>query len=483
MALKMRPWRVVARIKTHRGFGTPIQRIHTKQGLNLPRNTGTNAVNYTAATAGAALAGLGIWLLTTPTRDTVPVLENQEVNTPDFSKDQITRMLSKEAYSFPVNGVTGVNRYDGAQLASNSPCEDRFVHGKVPSPRDNDDNPWMAWAVFDGHAGWQTADLLEKQLVPLVQQRLRQTTLTSEQQSGYQESFQNAITKTFVELDDSIVKTAQETSLSSLPLPDKMQKLMPAFSGSCALLALYDPVTSNLHVACTGDSRAVLGQKSADGTWKAIPLSIDQTGSNTDEIARINQEHPGEQDIVKDGRVLGIMVSRAFGDGRWKWAQELQNSMIEKYHAPALRPTFKVQTPPYITAEPVVTSTSIDPKTPSFFILASDGLWDNLSDQQAVNLVAGWLEKPHAPPSKLQPTPTPTAMDFSHLSKDVVSSKFTEERTITQDTNAAVHLLRNSLGGNHEELLAGRLAATTPFSRDIRDDVTIQVAFFNCSGV
>lgn len=479
----MRPWRIGARIKIHHEFGTPIQHYHAKPGPNLSHKTGNNVVRYAVITTGAAFAGVGIWWLTASNRDTVPTIEIQNVNKAGFHKDEITRILSKEACSFPVKGVSGINRYDGAQLASNSPCEDRFVHGKVPSPRNEDSRSWMAWAVFDGHAGWQTADLLEKQLVPLVQQKLCQSNLTPEQHSGYQESVQHAIKKAFVDLDDSIVKSAQETSQSNLPLPDKMQKLMPAFAGSCALLALYDPVTSRLHVACTGDSRAVLGQKSSDGTWKAIPLSIDQTGSNTDEIARLHREHPGEGDIVKDGRILGIMVSRAFGDGRWKWAQELQKDMIEKFHAPALRPTFKVQTPPYITAEPVVTSTVIDPKTPSFLILASDGLWDNLSNQQAVNLVATWLENPPSIPTKDAPNtskPTQAPLDFSHLSQNLVDPKFSEDRTITQDTNVAVHLLRNSLGGNHDELLAGRLTATTPFSRDVRDDITVQVAFFNC---
>lgn len=36
---------------------------------------------------------------------------------------------------------------------------------------------------------------------------------------------------------------------------------------------------------------------------------------------------------------------------------------------------------------------------------------------------------------------------------------------------------------NHDELLAGRLAADTPFSRDVRDDITVQVTFFDCLGV
>lgn len=72
-----------------------------------------------------------------------------------LSKKQVTRLISQDAYSFLVKDVAGVNRYDGAQVASNSPCEDRYAHGKIPSPLslgNYDDGgggnqQWIAWAV------------------------------------------------------------------------------------------------------------------------------------------------------------------------------------------------------------------------------------------------------------------------------------------------------------------------------------------------
>lgn len=479
----------IARTRLRRTPRITTQRNYPTTSINS-NPTLTKAVIY-IATAGV-LAGTGTWWLTN-TRGDVPLpasgLAKHVVTKSSLSEDEVTRMLSQEAYSFPVKKISGVSRYDGAQLASNSPCEDRFAHGQLPSPW-TDGKPWMAWAVFDGHAGWQTADLLERQLLPLVQQCLSQIKLTEKDQSIPEELIQHTITKAFVDFDSSIIERAQETSQSELPLQEKMQRLLPAFAGSCALLSLYDPVTSRLHVACTGDSRAVLGRKNADGRWEAVSLSIDQTGSNADEVARIYQEHPGEEDIVKNGRVLGLMVSRAFGDGRWKLPLELQKDIRERFHGPALlTPKFNVQTPPYVTAEPVVTTTTIASKEPSFLILATDGMWDTLSNQQAVDLVGGWLEsqvtgtrndKPGTRESKPKPTYEP--FDFGQFSKGV-NWKFEEERTTTQDDNAAVHLMRNSLGGNHHELIAGRLAASTPFSRDLRDDVTVQVAFFNCPGL
>jgi pyruvate dehydrogenase phosphatase len=380
-----------------------------------------------------------------------------------------------------VKSIPGVNRYDGNQLPSNSICEDRFIHGTF-SPYNEGQN-WMAWGVFDGHAGWQTADLLQRQLLPFVRDSLNQAKALSGEHASSNASVQNAIAKGFLALDDSIVNTALETSQSKMSLAEKVKKLLPAYAGSCALLSLYDSTTSTLHVACTGDSRAVLGQQGPDGKWKAIPLSVDQTGYNEEEIARLSAEHPGEKEMVKNGRVLGLAVSRAFGDTRWKWSLEFQREMKNRFGAPSpLTPKYDVQTPPYLTAEPVVTSTKIDPSKPSFLIMASDGIWDMLSNKQAVDLVTKWIESSAGQKTKTKLEPTHEAFDLGRFENDM-EWKFEEDRATVQDENAAVHLVRNSLGGNHHEMVAGRLAFGSPFSRNQRDDMTVQVVFFNVPGL
>ncbi|KAJ5916042.1 protein serine/threonine phosphatase 2C [Penicillium tannophilum] len=436
------------------------------------------------AVVGGLISGPGLWWATSSRNDVpevaavsdVPRLDTSPTDHltfgPGLSPDQVTQIISKNAYSLPVTGIAGVHRYDGTQWASNSPCEDRFLHGQFPSPW-NDGKQWMAWAVFDGHAGWQTAELLKHQLLPYVRRSLDQVRSDG---SVPPERVQEALVKGFLDLDASIFKTAEDASRSKEPLQDRAQKVEPAYAGSCALLSILDSTTNTLHVACTGDSRAVLGQRRPDGTWETIPLSVDQSGSNQEEIARLQQEHPGEDNIIKGGRVLGIMVSRAFGDSRWKWPLDFQREMQQRFYGPApLTPRYDVRTPPYLTAEPVVTSTKIDPSRPSFLIMASDGLWDNLSSEQAVGLMGKWLGSEKQSPSTLTATPAPQDFVFGKG----VEERFVEERTTVQDDNAAVHLTRNSLGGNHHELIAGRLAFTSPFSRYARDDITVQVVFFH----
>lgn len=99
----------------------------------------------------------------------------------------------------------------------------------------------------------------------------------------------------------------------SLEQTNALNQLLPALSGSCALLAFLDvgrnkyvyfkasshPVSKltrrsfpRLHVACTGDSRAVMGtwepneNGGSGGKWRAEALSEDQTGKNLNEVKR-----------------------------------------------------------------------------------------------------------------------------------------------------------------------------------------------------
>ncbi|KAF5138770.1 Protein phosphatase 2C C10F6.17c [Metarhizium anisopliae] len=449
---------------------------HGTQSTPGSSNVG-NVMRYVST--AIVLAAIGAWW-SLATTDPAPPLESRPgqhlLVESDPSKAEVTRILSQDAYSFIVRNVAGVERYDGAQLPSNSPCEDRFTHGLV-SPWHNG-SPWVALALFDGHAGWQTAEFLEKNLLPSVQQSLGLMKPPSNGQVTPERTIHDAIMKAFVDLDNSIIKKAEDASESDQSLQEKVRRFAPAFAGSCALLSLYDPMTSRLHVACTGDSRAVLGQQSPDGKWEAVPLSTDQTGRNEAEVARLNAEHPGEEGLTQDGRVLGLAVSRAFGDGRWKWPSETIESFSRRFCGPGvLPPKYSIKTPPYMTAEPVVTTTTIKSGRPSFLILATDGMWNRLSNQQAVDLVVAWLDSRSQGAGTEEPTSYPP-FDFGSF-REGVSPGFVKERTIIQDDNAAVHLMRNSLGGNHFEMVAGRLALTPPYSRNRRDDITIQGVFFN----
>lgn len=198
-----------ARMRWSSTFRIP-NRLGYSTGSSQSKHTAIKTATYIAS--ATLVAGTGFWWSTT-VRDNVPLLDNRPaehmIPKSGFSKDEVTEMLLQGAYSFLVKKVPGVNRYDGVQLASNSPCEDRFIHGQIPSPWDRGKS-WMAWAIFDGHAGWQTADFLEKQLLPQVQHSMSQVKPATEQQVISEDMIQRAITKAFVDLDSSIMDSAQQ---------------------------------------------------------------------------------------------------------------------------------------------------------------------------------------------------------------------------------------------------------------------------------
>ena len=251
--------------------------------------------------------------------------------------------------------------------------------------------------------------------------------------------------------------------------------LDPATAGSCALLSIYDTARSTLRVACTGDSRAVLGRYDpAAGKYTANPMSKDQTGFNELERERIYSEHPGEKDIFDyDDRLLGIGMTRAFGDHRFKWSKSQVEEAQKKFRRGAPRQEYK--TPPYMTAEPVVTETNVNagPKG-DFLIMASDGVWDHISSEDAVECVARWINWMKAgKPVTVFPNTSPV---FSCWIDAKWKTK--PEHFVVEDKNAAVHLIKNAFGGSSRGLFCDVMSEDPPVSRCVRDDTTVQIIFF-----
>ncbi|SPO22400.1 related to PTC5 - putative 2C protein phosphatase (PP2Cs) [Ustilago trichophora] len=326
------------------------------------------------------------------------------------------------------------------------------------------------------------------------------------------------------------------------------ESILPALSGSCALLTYIDSARQDVYVACTGDSRAVAGYWDEDsGKWEVEALSVDQTGRNPDEVRRMRSEHPASEseNVIMRGRVLGgLEPTRAFGDARYKWDRELQGRLYDAFlpggRASTRGPPRHLETPPYVTATPVVEwrrvgETSSSPNRElRFIIMATDGLWDMMSNEEAVSLVAGHLagikgtirsselqrhtfqpiDKQHSLPSAATihtpsasasasstalATSTPATVQESQAASSPVRPASSDEqrelavskqhplskgpetlRTFQfQDDNLSTHLIRNALGGANQQRVAGLLAIPSPESRRYRDDITVNVILFN----
>ncbi|KAI5863038.1 protein serine/threonine phosphatase 2C [Durotheca rogersii] len=399
---------------------------------------------------------------------------------PPASAADVTRVLNARAFSR--GGRDGVARYDGAQVASNEPCEDTFLHGSLSTPFGAGD--WLTWAVFDGHCGWQMSDLLTRELVPYVRRAFAAAGPTADEGA-----VERALRDAFTALDDAVVRTAAATVDSDRTYADKARRLEAAYAGACALLALFDPATRTLRVASTGDCRAVLGRRAADGTWAATELTTDQTGANPDEAARLRAQFPNEPEVVRNGRVWGMQPSRTFGDGMWKWPSALKNRLRDDYNGQNLPSAARYgayRDGPYLTAEPAVTTARIPDAEPSFVILATDGLWDTMESGDAVDLVGRWLDW-QARGGAAKPEEEGKGEGEGEGRQDFGPTilgrmqlcKYEPRKAALRDANAAVHLVRNGLGGADDETVRGALTFRYPNSRFIRDDITVQVVFFS----
>ena len=406
------------------------------------------------------------------------VYERYTPNTIPLNLKAAEEVLNWDTKSQPMQSGSNILRYDSVRVASNPNGEDYAI---LATGRDDDELKWVIAGIFDGHAGWQTSEALQAHLTNYLVRHINQILPpdTGAFSDAYPQALDRAMKAAFIELDQDIMAEATAALTESRHLNDAIPALEAAYAGSCALVSYYNSDTKVLKVACTGDSRAVLGRRNAAGEWEAIPLSEDQTGCSETEKARLQREHPNEPEMIKQGRLLGLAVTRAFGDGRWKWSRELQEQARDRFFGPQLREP--LLTPPYLTAEPVVTTINVQPENGDFLIQASDGLWDELTSAQAVDLMGRWLKSndttKEATPPDLSKTDSANVLTPPRTEKRVNPAgkrsygnlgRIQEKDYVVRDANAAVHLARNALGGGDEDRLCGLLTGQAPNSRNMR---------------
>uniref|UniRef100_A0A182MMC8 PPM-type phosphatase domain-containing protein n=1 Tax=Anopheles culicifacies TaxID=139723 RepID=A0A182MMC8_9DIPT len=141
-------------------------------------------------------------------------------------------------------------------------------------------------------------------------------------------------------------------------------KKLSDFAGTTALIAVIH--RSKLIVANVGDSRGVM----CDYKGNAIPLSFDHKPQQVREQKRI-ADAGGFIAFKGVWRVAGILAtSRALGD-------------------------YPLKEKNLVIANPDVLSFDLIDHRPQFLILASDGLWDTFTNEEAVAFVRERLDEPH----------------------------------------------------------------------------------------
>ncbi|XP_021753031.1 probable protein phosphatase 2C 60 isoform X1 [Chenopodium quinoa] len=185
---------------------------------------------------------------------------------------------------------------------------------------------------------------------------------------------------------DVIRKAFQATEEGFLSVVTRQWPMKPQIAavGSCCLVGVI--CNGTLYIANLGDSRAVLGRLvKATGEVLAVQLSTEHNACLEAVRQELRSMHPDDSHIVvlkhNVWRVKGlIQVSRSIGDVYLKKAEFNREPLFAKFR---LREPIKR---PILSADPSIIAHELQPHD-QFVIFASDGLWEHLSNQQAVDIV------------------------------------------------------------------------------------------------
>ncbi|CAG9327984.1 unnamed protein product [Blepharisma stoltei] len=251
---------------------------------------------------------------------------------------------------------------------ANNPIEDRFVSKKLKSFNAR------CSAVFDGHGGWQISDFLYHNIIQTIEDNYKLV------KSDPKKSVHTILEKSFDSLEERIVNAARDSY--------KMGFANVASTGSCAIVAI---VFEDLYaVANAGDCQAVL-VKQVEGQVIGENICEVHSSNLPSEQEKLARAHPGEPDIVRckhrdacyvKGR---LMPTRAFGDLGLKHDEFNNPRQLDMTHG-FRRSRIQKFTGPYITHKPDIKVRKIE-EGDKFIILASDGLWDEMSEQEAAALI------------------------------------------------------------------------------------------------
>ncbi|KAK9288243.1 hypothetical protein L1049_016693 [Liquidambar formosana] len=219
--------------------------------------------------------------------------------------------------------------------------------------------------IFDGHGPW--GHLVAK----MVRESMPSTLLCN---------WQETLAQTSLNLDSDMELDGnhrfdiwKRSYLKTYAAVDQVLEQHPRINSFCSGTTALTIVRQGdlIVVANVGDSRAVLATTSDDGSLVPIQLTVDFKPNLPQEAERITQskgrvfclqDEPGVYRVwMPNGETSGLAISRALGDYCMK--------------------DFGLISVPEVTQRNITNSDQ-------FAILATDGVWDVISNQEAVQIVS-----------------------------------------------------------------------------------------------
>jgi protein phosphatase PTC1 len=217
------------------------------------------------------------------------------------------------------------------------------------------------FGLYDGHGGRASVDFITKSLHMNMESTLKASPSTP---------IANAFTSSYLATDGQL----------------RRQNILRSGSTSVTCIVREEDGKKMLHVANVGDSRAVLARGG-----KALRLTIDHKATLPEEAKRITEAGGF---IGRNKRVNGVLaISRALGDHMLK-----ENNVV--------------------TAEPYVDQLELETGD-THVLLACDGVWDVMTDQEAIGFI---LKKEEALTAKMTEKPTGGALNdlLQHCARALV---------------------------------------------------------------
>lgn len=310
--------------------------------LTYTQKTVDDSVTEAADTAAAA-AGVK--------KDSPRAKHRTKARTTIFASSEIGVVTEKKP-PFP-DDILGTYSCHGIEPSYD---EEDGIHEKINQDRGccvypyNGQKNEALFIVLDGHGehGDKVSEFVMRQIV-----------VSLEKDSKLNEDPINALKSSFVMTNTALLVTQIQYMTSG-----------------CTCVAVYAK-GNTLYCANTGDSRAVMAFQDDDGSVKARDLSRDHKPDDPEEMERILKwggyvcppPEPGLSARVyldPDFTMIGLAMARSIGDHAVKAVGVIPEPEVK---------TFEVQS------------------NDKFIIMASDGVWEFISSQEAVDIVNNSLHK------------------------------------------------------------------------------------------
>mmetsp|Transcript_26123 Transcript_26123/g.34326 ORF Transcript_26123/g.34326 Transcript_26123/m.34326 type:complete len:432 (-) Transcript_26123:286-1581(-) len=319
-----------------------------------------------------------------------------------------------------------------AYYNANEPSEDRFALSTTEPGE-------MCAGVFDGHCGWQAAEFAQKHLINCLMMELKNKNPSADSIN----QTEKAIKRAFRRVENEFIHLIKQAFDAGFGEASKV--------GSCALIAYIKD--KRVFVANLGDCRAVIGRRRGWKLWDPISLSSDHNIREPYEQHKLRSQHPQEDNVFICNRpgvcyVKGFLQpTRSLGDAYLKYPDFNGSPMKGRSDSSCDIHVMNSFSPPYITAQPEIVTHDFKDED-EFLIVATDGLWDFLSNDEAVGIVAqGVEESDNNLGERLLNATLEKAAKLNHLSVEALKKVPAGQlrRSIVDDTTIVVIKLKDAI--------------------------------------